>query len=409
MALQLLIFITLARYLGTEQFGLLSYCFAINSIFIFFNTFGLESILVKRIHDHKHLAEVYLADVLLIRVFTSLVSVFTINLVGLLLLAPNEHFFLFILSLYHLFLPIKAVENYLQAQQRSYIYSKVAISAILLGTVFRALGLYYQADALWFYIAYLVDAFALFILVLCLLYRERIELKFSLDYQRIKLFLREGYPLMLAGGIAFLYMKVDQIMLGKILGNDAVAIYVSATKLSEAWFFIGFSLIAVYFPVFLDHKKKSRKHYRIALVNFGSKLIWLSILLALLVSIFSDFIITLLLGEVYLASADVLAITIWCVPLTYIGAITAKMFVADNQNTQVFHRNLIGLMVNIGLNLWLIPAYGAIGAALASLIAQFFAYYLLNYMRAKSIGKIINMMLTHPPFSPYNKKAERQV
>ena len=43
-------------------------------------------------------------------------------------------------------------------------------------------------------------------------------------------------------------MKVDQILLGYLAGESEVAFYVAGTRLSEAWYFLGLTILAVYYP-----------------------------------------------------------------------------------------------------------------------------------------------------------------
>ena len=53
-----------------------------------------------------------------------------------------------------------------------------------------------------------------------------------------KSLLKESWPLILSGFSIVIYMKIDQIMLGKMIGPRALGLYSSATRISEVWYFI---------------------------------------------------------------------------------------------------------------------------------------------------------------------------
>ncbi|MEY8213903.1 MAG: polysaccharide biosynthesis C-terminal domain-containing protein, partial [Colwellia sp.] len=168
-----------------------------------------------------------------------------------------------------------------------------------------------------------------------------------------------------------LYMKIDQIMLGSMVNQTEVGIYVAATRLSEAWYFVGLTLIGVYFPKMLSIKKtQGQELYLKAIVKDGRWIMWGALTLALTTSFIAGPLIGFLYGDSYAASANVLVVSIWAVPFVYLGAVASKMFVAESKQTLVFWRSCWGLLINVLFNLWLIPLYGALGAAIATLVSQ---------------------------------------
>ena len=84
----------------------------------------------------------------------------------------------------------------------------------------------------------------------------------------------------------------------------------------------------------------------------------------------STLIVTTLFGEAYQASGGVLAIHIWASVFVFLGVASSKWFIAENRQLMSFQRTALGAVANIMLNLWLIPIYGVVGAAIATVFSQ---------------------------------------
>jgi O-antigen/teichoic acid export membrane protein len=105
--------------------------------------------------------------------------------------------------------------------------------------------------------------------------------------------------------------------------------------------------------------------------------------IAIPMTFMSDWIVTFLYGEAYSKAGDVLMIHIWAGVFVGLGVASSKWFVNENLQLYSFYRTLSGAILNIGLNYILIPIYGVIGAAIATLLSQFVASYLFNIIDKK--------------------------
>jgi len=100
-----------------------------------------------------------------------------------------------------------------------------------------------------------------------------------------------------------------------------------------------------------------------------------AIALALPLSLLAAFIVRLLYGEPYAESAGVLAIHAWASVFVYLGMASSSYLLAEDLTIVSLYRTLLGAVVNIGLNLLLIPRYGIQGAAWATVISASVATY----------------------------------
>jgi O-antigen/teichoic acid export membrane protein len=175
---------------------------------------------------------------------------------------------------------------------------------------------------------------------------------------------------MFAGIVISVYMKIDQVMLKEMLNTNAVGVYAAAVKLCEAWYFVPAVVTASLFPAILSTRQKSKPLYQDRLQKLYDLMVWGSVAVALPISLVADWLILILYGNEFKDAADVLRIYIWAGVFVALGVASSKWLVAENLETYSFYRAVLGAILNVGCNFWLIPIYGIKGAAYATLIAQ---------------------------------------
>jgi O-antigen/teichoic acid export membrane protein len=104
----------------------------------------------------------------------------------------------------------------------------------------------------------------------------------------------------------------------------------------------------------------------------------ISYIAALSATLFADPVIRLLYGALYLQSASILTVHIWSGLFVSLGLASGSWIMAEKRVRLNLYRNLSGLIANIILNLLLIPEFGALGAAYATLFSLIVAYMLFD-------------------------------
>jgi O-antigen/teichoic acid export membrane protein len=248
--------------------------------------------------------------------------------------------------------------------------------------------------------SYLLESVLTALLLLNTISTKKID-NFKFSKRKIKFYLKRSLPLLISGGLILVYMKVDQIMIGSISGMNEVAIYTNATRLSEAWYFIGIIIIGIVFPKAIKSKVNGKKAFELILAKLTSKLLLFTLVLIISTIILSDDIINLFYGENYSRSSVVLVITICCVPFVYLGNLSTRLYVNNGENRMILIRSIISLLLNLLLNVILIPGYGSVGAALATLISQITSGLIFNYFSSANFRNVLNMSLK--PWLTYAK------
>jgi PST family polysaccharide transporter len=187
--------------------------------------------------------------------------------------------------------------------------------------------------------------------------------------------IRECWPLIFAGLSVMLYMKVDIVMLGKISGDRSAGIYSAATRLSEGFYFIPMIIASSIAPVLLRARARSPEQYLQGLFRLYLLMVRMSLVIAVPLAVVSPLLIELLFGSDFSESADVLRVHVWVAIAVFLGVASSQYLTNEGLQKLSLYRTLIGLVINILLNLFLIPAYGAVGAAIATLVSYFIATF----------------------------------
>jgi PST family polysaccharide transporter len=228
--------------------------------------------------------------------------------------------------------------------------------------------------------------FALSAVGLILVYRmtgESINL-WRARLSQAKQLLGVSWPLMLSGVAIMIYVKIDQIMLGEMSGDIAVGIYAAAVRISELWYLIPTAIVASVFPSIVAAKKISEAKYYSLLQQLFALMTGLSLLIAVPVTLFANAIIQILYGDNYAGAGTILAIHIWSAWFVFLGVAQLPWDTTEGLTKLALQRTLLGAVVNVAINLVLLPRYGGIGAAVATLVAYAVSACFANGLNTKT-------------------------
>ncbi len=179
----------------------------------------------------------------------------------------------------------------------------------------------------------------------------------------------QSWPLVLSGFAAAVYLSIDVVMLERMRGAAEAGIYGAASRVSTILYFLPAVVCTSVMPTLV----KSRQADRLTFNNWMQHLYNLMSLMAYLVivggSIAAPFFIRLLFGREFFAAVPVFLVHVWaCLPV-FLGAARDRYVIVEGFLRFALLSSLLGAAVNIGLNRVLIPRYGAMGAAIATLIS----------------------------------------
>jgi len=388
MGIGLVVGVWVARYLGVEQFGTFNYAAALVALFSTFASLGLPSLIIREITNEPEKKEQILGTTFWLQlsggIATLLLAITTISILRH--DDPVTIGLVSILASVSIFQAFDTIDLWFQSQVNSKYTVLAKNAAFLVITLFKILLINIHAPLLSFAWATLAEAAIGSVgLIYCYKLQGYFISMWKWDFHIAKKLLRESYPLIFSGMAVVIYMKIDQIMLGEMIGSQSVGIYSAATRISEIWYFIPTAIAASIYPAIFSAKKEGDEilYYRRIqqLLRLLSKI---AIIIAVPMSFLSGDVVTILFGSEYSAAGPILAIHIWAAVFVFMGVGTSSWFIAEGLTYLTFHRSLIGAAINIILNFVLIPMYGGIGAAIATVISQAFASFISNAFNLKS-------------------------
>jgi O-antigen/teichoic acid export membrane protein len=381
MGVGLLVGVWVARYLGPEQFGLFSFATAFVGLFGAIAGLGLQGIVVRDIVRNPSCKEETLGTAAVLQFIGSLIA-YGLILGTIFWLRPDDTLakvLVAILGSTMLFKASEVVVYWFESQVLSKYTVWVQNSVFLVFAAVKVVLILNHAQLVDFAWVTMAEALVVALLLGIMLGVHGPKLRhLRTTWSCTKTLMKDCWPLMLSGIAIMIYMKIDQIMLGQIVGDEAVGIYSAASRISEVWYFIPMMIVASVFPAILEAKKRSEEQYYQRLQHLYDLMVWLSVAVALPMTFLSRPVVTLLFGEAYAAAGPVLAIHIWASVFVFLGVASSQWFLAENRQVLSFQRTALGSVTNILLNFFLIPIWGAIGAAIATVISQIVAALLFD-------------------------------
>jgi O-antigen/teichoic acid export membrane protein len=387
MGVGLLVGVWVARYLGPEQFGLFNYVAAFVALFSAIATLGLNGIVVRDLVKEPKATNATLGTAFVLQLIGGLLAVgMAVIVIGY--LRPGDALAKLMVAVLGFVMVFKATEvvKYWfesQVQSKYTVWAENAVFIVIAGI--KIVLILSHAPLMAFVWAVLAEAALVALALLCVYARCGSGLRnWQVQIQRAKSLLKDSWPLILSGLAIMVYMRIDQIMLGQMLGDEAVGIYSAAVRISEVWYFVPMAIVASVFPSIIEAKKKSEALYYQRLQWLYDVMVVLALSVAVPMTFLSDWAVSLLFGQAYEQAGAVLAIHIWTAVFVGLSFSSGRWFINEGYTLLALKRNLLGLVVNVILNTYLIPLYGPKGAALATLLSYFMASYASDLFSRKT-------------------------
>lgn len=394
MAGGLIVGIWLARYLGPEQFGLMNYAIAFVALFSSIATLGMNDVVIRDLVLKPQMANRTIGTAFLMQIFGAGVALL-LSVLAIGFLRPDEpllKLMIVLLGSIMLFKASEVVKYWFESQVESKHVVLIEIAAFILISLVKVAMLLLEMPLIAFIWAMLAEALIVAVGFMFLFSRKVSRWStLSPSLARAKEILSESWPLLLSGLAVMIYMRIDQIMLGEIIGDDSVGIYSAAVRLSELWYFVPMAIVASVFPSILKSKEHDESLYVQRITKLYSLMIALSVLVAVPMTFFSDRIVTLLYGDIYSGGGAVLAIHVWSGIFVALGVTRGKWLLAEGLQIYSFWHIGFGAVINIVGNYVLIPLYDVEGAAVATLISQCAAAIVLPFLLPKTRPSVIHM------------------
>lgn len=364
--------VSLMRFLPVSEYGKYTYIIEFVSIFAFFSDGGFTQHIikessqnpgsVKKIYSKAQSAQLLISGIMLALILS--IS-YTTN-------SRQDFYYLSVFGLSVVisawFAPLLAI---LIASGRKDLIFYKDVSLSILRILFILLGIYLKAPFAFFIYLGFINCIVLLGLFLYTRYLEEFKriLSFRLAIGDSIDFIRHGFLFTILMAANVIYNKIDIIMLEKMIGSTEVGYYSGATKFIYPFMFISGAFMTAIFPKLAKHseeKDKFKSIQNLALFYLGA----IGIVLSTSLYLGADLIFQLFFADKYDASIPVFKVLVWYLAIVFIYGPISNSLVAKNKVKFLVYLNLFMIVLNVVLNFFLIPVYGAKGAAIATIICE---------------------------------------
>jgi O-antigen/teichoic acid export membrane protein len=369
LAINMIVGIFVTRYFGRAQNGI----FSGGTTYIYFfsavATLGLDQFIVKELHQFPKNRDQILGTAFWLKTMAGLACVPLIWLAYQIYPAKGTpYYFVLILSSIGVLQALNVIDSYFQSEVQSKYIMQVQVTGKLISAGIKLWLIWAQMPLVYFIYAYALDFLLLSVGYFFTYQRKgRNVFNWSFSSPLAKKMLLLSWPLIISGVMVALYMKIDAIMIQNIIGVKEAGAYASVALLSEAWNFVPAVIVTSLFPAILNARRDDPERYQKRLQNLYDLMVYLSVPAAIIITFASHLIYKIYTPE-YAYAAPTLSVHIWSGVFVFLGAANGQYLVAENYVKLTFIRSAFGAMVNIILNLILIPRMGMMGAAIATLI-----------------------------------------
>lgn len=379
-----------ARYLGTEGFGVLSFALAFTGIFGVFADFGLNTLTTREVARNQSLAGKYLGNIAVMKVVLAIVT-FCLIALAINFLGYQEQTIkvVYLVALSIIFTAFIGMFNSIfQAYEKMEYISvgRVLSSILMLAGALIAIKQGYSVVG-FASIYFVVSAIALgYSFVVCLW--KFVFPKIEIDLEFWKPTIKEALPFFLAAVFSVIAFRIDMVMLSMMKGDMVVGLYSAAYRFMEILMFIPAMFVASIYPVLSNFHVSSNESLKYAYQKSFKYLALLGLPIAVGTTILADKIILLIYGSEFNNSVIGLQILIWTIPIIFLTYMFGTMLASINRQDLILKILSICMLLNIVINLILIPKYSYVGASVATVIAELLSFILCYHFLSKFVYKI---------------------
>lgn len=362
----------MARYLGPEQFGVFNYALAFVMIFSTLANLGLDGIVVRDIVRDPSCRDETLGSAFVMKFFAGTLTVL-VSAISIALLRPHDSLTFWMVALTAagtVFQAFDTIDFWFQAQVRSKHVVYARSVAFLTMSLLKMALILLHAPLVAFALAGLGEvAIAAGGLVIAYQRNGQYLRAWSATIPRAKKLLNDSWPLILGGVFLSIHARIDQVMLGQMIGQREVGYFSAATKLIDVLGFIPVIIYSSVAPEITNAKVQGEEIYFNKLAQVYRVMTILFLMTAVPVFLIADWLVVFLYGTEYQAAGKLLCLYVIRLFFTNIGMGKALYITNENLFRYSLLTAIVGSVTNIGLNYLWIPKYTSVGVIWAMIVS----------------------------------------
>lgn len=370
------IFVTasIARYLGPSNYGLYNYALSLATLFTAFSTLGLDTFIVNEIISGNYTEEEVMSSTFILRFISGLfIPIFAFVIYFITSDITVSGIILIVLFSFSITLRAsEVIENWTQAKHKSRVSSIIRILSFTFTSLLNILIIIFNGSIIHFSIVHFLNV--LFISISLFVVYSKMTgnmAKWRLNFNFISYIIKRSFVVFISSLLGTAYMQMDRVIMGYYnLSENSIGIYSAAYTISSLWLFVPAAVITSFAPILIKTRNDYKK-YNLYMEKLFGFIFYICLSIALFISIFSSEIVLLIFGLDFSKSSNILTILVWSSVFSQLGSIRHLWLIIEHIEWYALFYAIIGFIINVLSNFFLIEIFGLIGAAFSAVITQF--------------------------------------
>ena len=379
--INLVIGLLTARYLGPSNYGVISYVSSVVAFALPIMQLGLKQTLVKEFIQAPDQEGRILGTALVINIISSILCM--LGCVAFVAVVDaGERETVLVCALYSLTLIFQATEMtqyWFQSKLLSKYPSIATLCAYIAVALYKTYLLVTQKSVVWFAMSNVLDYFLVSVILMGM-YKKVGGQRLGFSWRLGREMLARSKYYIIPGLMVMIFQHTDRIMIKLMIGEMETGFYSAAITCIGISGFVFAAVIDSARPVILEMKTKDQALCETRVIQLYSIITCMSMAQSVGMALLAKPLVWLMYGPEYAGSARILAVAVWYITFGYYGSVRNIWILAEEKQKYLTGINIAGALANVILNFCLIPILGAIGAAVASLVTQFFTNVIIGFI-----------------------------
>ena len=370
-----------ARYLGPSNFGSINYAASLTAFIAPVLYLGLNATLVHELVTREKREGEVLGTSLVMGLLASAVCFLGVCAFAFFVNASEQEIVL-VCCLYAagmLFQAADMLQYWFQKNLQSKYWAVSTLIAYTAVSAYRVALLIAGKNVYWFALTAVIDH-GVAALVLLVLYRRKGGSKLSVSMPVAREMFQKSKHYIIPALMVSIFAETDKLMLKWMLGQTVVGYYAAAVTICGLSSFVCAAILDSFRPMIFENKRISNASYEGSVTQLYSVILYSSLIQCVGIAVLAGVLVQVLYGADYAPAVPVIRVLVWYTGFSYLGAVRDIWLLGENKQNLLWKINLCGVLCNVVLNLLLIPVWGMLGAAAASLATQIFTNVFLGFV-----------------------------
>ena len=391
--------IFIARYLGDVGLGKYSFAYTFVIFFSIFLDLGYNTLLIREVARDKSKANMYVSNLLSFKAISSLIVfvfvVVTINLMGY----PSDmKNLVYLFAIYIILESISSIYKFIfRAFERMEYESVITISSNILRVSLAMVAIFFGYGLVVVGIVFIFSNIFDLLISTIVCERRFVKSRTEFDISFFKNTIKLALPLIMESIFSTVLVRADTILLSILKGDEVVGWYSAAYNLVLGLRIIPYLSINALLPTISYYYVTSKKTLKVVYEKYFRYLFMLGLPAAMGATLLSDKIILFFYGSEFTNSIIALQILSWDILLIFLYTILGGFLISINRQNEMAIAALVTAVVNVIINIILIPYFSLVGAAVSTVASETILFGIYFYLISKHIYLLpIHKMIVKP-------------